>query len=504
MKTTSIKIKTLSLLLFSFLCSNFIPINSQDKKENYDASFTISSKIMNEDRELIISLPKGYNKWDTYDVQYLLDPNWAIERRRGLLNFLQGNGLAKKTIIVGVVSKDRTSDMTPTNMKNFPTSGNAENFIDFIGKEVKPYIESKYKTSGHNIFAGHSFGGLCVMHALLKSPEYFDSYLVGDPSFWFDDQVLVGLAKKKLPAIEGKVLFIGARKGGAYNGMGIDSMEVALKTYAHKNLDWQIKAYEDETHNSVSYKLNYDGMKFISSDFRNAKIELVPNSGEIVSGEPLAVYSSDENENLRYTIDNTEPNFESELFKDSLMLTVPTKVKIKVPSKRSNTIPPNNAEFIQGIKLKGLKKKNRHVSGLKYKYYEFEGTFKKLPNFDTLTVTKTGIIENGFELKSFPKKQEFACVFEGYYEAKKSGYHYFAITSDDGLKFYIHDKLMIDNDYRHTAYKQKSTVLYLEAGLHPIKYEYFQFDKKAEINLFYKSPGTKGSPLGFERFWYKP
>ncbi|AUP77991.1 PA14 domain-containing protein [Flavivirga eckloniae] len=497
MKKVSIK-NHLSTLFILFILASGSLIHAQDMPGE---SFTITSKYMEGDREIQIALPKGYNEWTEYDVQYMLDPKWNMKLRKSLLDFMHNNTMAPRIILVGVVSPDRTSDMTPSKLNNLPTSGNSENFIDFIGKEVMPFVESKYKTSGRNTFAGHSFGGLCVMHALLRSPEYFDSYLVGDPSFWYDNQLLVKLAKEKLPNVGGKTLFIGARKGGPYKGMGIDSMEAALKEHAPDNLDWKIVAYEDETHNSVIYKLNYDGIKFISQDHRNSSIRFVPNQGEVIPGIPLSIFMMQPYEKLRYTLDGSEPDFNSEFMKDSVSISKPTTFKVKIPLKRDNTRPAISGEFVEGKKLKGIKKGKKYLAGLHYTYYE--GDFKKLPDFDTLNSLKTGVVTKGFELQSFPKKTSFASVFKGYFEAKTSGYHYFALTSDDGLKFYIHDKLMINNDWRHAAFEQKSTVVYLEKGLHPIRYEYFQFDGGAEINLYYKAPGEKPGRLGFNRFWYK-
>ncbi len=500
MKKTSIKIKK-QIFLFAFLATTVCStvLNAQDMPGE---SFTLTSEYMKGDRKIQIVLPKNYNEDTAYDVQYMLDPNWGMKRRKFLLDFMQGHAMSPKIILVGVVSPDRTSDMTPTNMKNFPTSGNAENFIDFIGKEVKPFVTSKYKTTDHHIFAGHSFGGLCVMHALLRSPEYFDSYLVGDPSFWYDNQFLVSMAKEKLKHTEGKVLFIGARKGRAYTGMGIDAMEDVLKEHAPDNLDWKIIAYEDETHNSVSYKLNYDGMKFISQEFRNKSLRFIPEQGEIISGMPLTVYQMGASDALRYTTDGSEPNFTSKFLKDSVSISKPLTFKVKVPTKRSSRLPAISGEFVEGKKHKGIKKSKRFIQGLKYTYYE--GDFNKLPNFDTLKVIKKGTVTDGFSLASFPKKELFSCVFSGYFEAKSSGYHYFGLSSDDGLKFYIHDKLMISNDWKHAAYAEKSTVIYLEKGLHPIRYEYFQHKDGAEINLQCKIPGKAPSLLGFDKFWHKP
>ncbi|TYA92367.1 alpha/beta hydrolase-fold protein [Seonamhaeicola marinus] len=501
-------IKFLAIIVCFFSCSNDLPARSNDLlpvQEMPGESFTISSEFMKEDRKIQVALPKGYNEWTEYNVQYMLDPVWNMELRKSLLDFMQKNAMCPKTILVGIVSPDRNSDMTPTKWDGIATSGNADNFIDFITKEVKPFIEKKYKTTGHNTFAGHSFGGLCVMYSFLKSPDSFDAYLIGDPSLWYDDELLVKMAKEKLPKIDsGKTLFIAGRKGNAFKAMGIDAMEEALKENAHESLDWKVVAYEDESHNSIIYKLNYDGIKFISDDYRNSLIKLRPNQGEVVPNVPLEIsVSREDKDNIRYTTDGTEPNFSSPLFNEKITISEPATVKIKVPTTRSNALPAVSGLFVKGEKYKGIKNSNKFKEGLSYKYYEAE--LKQLPDFKTLDVKEVGVVtEQGFGLGTFPRREKFACVYEGFIEAKTEGYHHFINSSDDGFKFYLHDKLIISNDWRHTAYDIKSTVVYLKKGLHPIKFEYFQYKGNLVINLFAKFPEKEGvSRIDFSRFYHK-
>ncbi len=498
-------IKFLAIVFCLFSCSNDLPARSNDipAQEMPGESFTISSEFMKEDRKIQVALPKGYNEWTEYNVHYMLDPVWNMQLRKSLLDFMQTNAMSPKTILVGIVSLDRNSDMTPTKSDRLATSGNADNFIKFITKEVKPFIEKKYKTTGHNTFAGHSFGGLCVMYSFLKSPDSFDAYLVGDPSFWYDDKLLVKMAKEKLPKIDsGKTLFIAGRQGSAFEAMGIDAMELVLKENAHESLDWKVIAYEDENHNSVIYKLNYDGIKFIADDYRNSLIKLRPNQGEVVPGIPVEIsVSRPDIDNLRYTTDDTEPNFGSVLFKEKITISEPATVKIKVPTTRSKSFPAISGNFVEGEKLEGIKKSNKFKKGLSYKYYEVE--LKQLPDFNSLDIKKAGIVtEQGFGLNSFPRKENFACVYEGFIEAKSDGYHYFMTSSDDGFKFYLHDKLIISNDWRHTAYDIKSTVVYLKKGLHPVRYEYFQYKGNFVINLFAKFPENEDvTRIDFSRFY---
>lgn len=76
----------------------------------------------------------------------------------------------------------------------FPTSGQADRFLDFLEKELIPHIDRNYRTYPHRIIAGWSFGGLLATHALIHRPEIFDAYLAISPSLWWDEELLLAEA----------------------------------------------------------------------------------------------------------------------------------------------------------------------------------------------------------------------------------------------------------------------------------------------------------------------
>jgi predicted alpha/beta superfamily hydrolase len=58
--------------------------------------------------------------------------------------------------------------------KNYPTTGHSDKFIDFIEKELQPYIEKKYKTNDSKTIIGQSLGGLLATEILFKKPTLFN------------------------------------------------------------------------------------------------------------------------------------------------------------------------------------------------------------------------------------------------------------------------------------------------------------------------------------------
>src|SRR6185437_3775981 len=163
---------------------------------------TIQSKILSEKRILNIYLPQGYDQNDTtfYPVIYLLDGSADEDfiHIAGLVQFLNFSwvGILPKSILVGIANVDRKRDFTfpttiATDKKESPTSGGSEKFIDFIEKELQPFIEKNYKTNSSKTLIGQSFGGLLATQILLSKPQLFTKYIIVSPSLWWNNESLL-------------------------------------------------------------------------------------------------------------------------------------------------------------------------------------------------------------------------------------------------------------------------------------------------------------------------
>ncbi|CEJ68562.1 Ferri-bacillibactin esterase BesA [Chryseobacterium oranimense G311] len=145
---------------------------------------TLKSKILNEDRTLNIYLPQGFDKAKSYPVIYLLDGsiNEDFIHVTGLVQFFNQMYAMPETIVVGIANIDRKRDFTfHTDLKDlqqdYPTTGHSDKFINFLEKELLPYIGSQYKTTDKYLF-GQSLGGLLATEILFKKPEMFNNYFI--------------------------------------------------------------------------------------------------------------------------------------------------------------------------------------------------------------------------------------------------------------------------------------------------------------------------------------
>ncbi|MFN2458420.1 MAG: alpha/beta hydrolase-fold protein [Chitinophagaceae bacterium] len=87
--------------------------------------------------------------------------------------------------------------------------GEGDQYVDFLVKTLKPYIEKKYrkkKCRKHRFIAGSSMGGLISLYAVLKYPKVFGGAGVFSPAFWIVPS-LKNVVTKKANKIKGKIYF---------------------------------------------------------------------------------------------------------------------------------------------------------------------------------------------------------------------------------------------------------------------------------------------------------
>lgn len=70
--------------------------------------------------------------------------------------------------------------------------GGADIFLDFLVTQVKPLVRRAASVDPAKEYLwGHSYGGLFALHVLFTQADTFARYIAGDPSAWWNDDVLV-------------------------------------------------------------------------------------------------------------------------------------------------------------------------------------------------------------------------------------------------------------------------------------------------------------------------
>lgn len=87
---------------------------------------------------------------------------------------------------------DRAALSARPDGSEWPPTGGAGAFLDFIETELKPAIASEHPIDPRRqILFGHSFGGLFTLYALFHRPGAFQTYIAGSPSIWFGKRAIL-------------------------------------------------------------------------------------------------------------------------------------------------------------------------------------------------------------------------------------------------------------------------------------------------------------------------
>jgi len=242
---------------------------------NFGTKLTLHSKIMDEERPIIVALPDGYEENESnYPVLYLTDGLQNIWHVIGSVEVLTRTGSIPPVIIVGIQSTNRDRDFSPTVAKKWPRSGGGPKFLDFIEKELILYIDTNYRTNAYRILEGHSLGGLFTAYTLLNRPDLFDAHIIMSPSFWWNNEEITEKATaffKSNPTLDKSIFFgIGTLESDTTWGMRkeLSNFIEVIKRNKPDKLRFKHMEMEDEGHMSSPLLSNYYGLKFIFADMK--------------------------------------------------------------------------------------------------------------------------------------------------------------------------------------------------------------------------------------------
>lgn len=129
------------------------------------------------------------------------------------------------------------------------------------------------------------------------------------------------------------------------------------------------------------------------------------------------------------------------------------------------------------------------LTGVNYKYYK--GTFTQLPNFDSLTPSRTGRSEK-VDLSQKTRDYDYAFLFDGYLDIPADGTYRFYLLSDEGSRLYwgkYHkDSIpLIDHDGLHTE-QLDSAEITLTKGVYPFAVSYFERNGAEQLKFQWYCP----------------
>ena len=233
-------------------------------------SYRIFSRVLSENRVIDVTLPDGYGTDSTrrYPVLIVLDGDFQQPIAATTARFYAETSQIPELIVVGVRNTNRGRDFTPALRPDFPAppelpiAGGADNFLDFVGDELLPYIDRHYRTAPLRVLVGHSLGGLFAIYALGHRPALFTGYIVMEPSVWWNRGAEVVEAKAELgepAARHARVMLVNAEP------WGLDTTQWG----AGKPMIRELSA-PGETHASMPLTGISAGLRALFADFKPA------------------------------------------------------------------------------------------------------------------------------------------------------------------------------------------------------------------------------------------
>lgn len=187
---------------------------------------TVFSTVLDQGRELAVYLPPSYYSTpdQKYPVLYILDGDYNFQYVAGILELEGGISERIPEMILVAISGKGTNTYRRNckpNLEGVEDKGNADKVVEFIAKELIPYVNSKYRTEDFKILSGHSLGGLFVTNTALNDPKLFDRYIAISPALWWAGNAIDRVAKQKVNDKGYKTkLYVSLANE---QGMGVDS-----------------------------------------------------------------------------------------------------------------------------------------------------------------------------------------------------------------------------------------------------------------------------------------
>lgn len=288
--------KRLFVAVFTLMLLNTsVSANNNDNSITIGKRVQLDSKVLKEQRELLIYTPDDYSPDKQYHVIYLLDGGVHFIPTVGILKSLMTYRIIPETILVAVKTTNRARDFLPPlsgeaqskmqkwTQTKFPQFGGSDQFLSFFENELFPYIDKHYSVTPHKTLIGHSNGAVLSLYSMLSKPRLFDNYLAISPAPWWSEgqitQQLKALFKAHPDFDSNLYLTVGEEGKRFYGASATWSVNLALQ--APKSFNWQFNQIKQTTHNSVIFPSIYRGLQALYSEFTLPELDQMAKFGEV-------------------------------------------------------------------------------------------------------------------------------------------------------------------------------------------------------------------------------
>lgn len=184
---------SLAVLLLSHAATDGTPVGVDGLQGLGDTRHHIVTSVAAEhDYHVFVGLPRSYNESAdrTYPTLYILDGGALFPLLKGYYRFLRMAEESPEMILVAIsygtpdwrTGNNRGHDYTaPSDEREH--WGGAADFQRFLGEELIPYVETRYRSSSvRRMIFGRSLGGQFVLFTAQTQPELFWGHIASNPA----------------------------------------------------------------------------------------------------------------------------------------------------------------------------------------------------------------------------------------------------------------------------------------------------------------------------------
>ena len=211
------------------------------------------SEKLNETRDIQLYIPEGYSEDKVYPIIVVLDAHYLFESVVANTRYYSYWDEMPESIVVGVnqyKTEDREKDVMYDDDNGFPKD-KGNQFFEFIGMELIPYVEKNYNTANFKMIIGHDLTANFANYYLFKEVPLFDAYINLSPSFAPKMEERIA---KRLEEFENKKFYYlaTAEEDTKKSLLRIRDLNNALKNLKNENIFYYYDEFTEANHNSLA------------------------------------------------------------------------------------------------------------------------------------------------------------------------------------------------------------------------------------------------------------
>ncbi|MGV3460723.1 MAG: alpha/beta hydrolase [Flavobacterium sp.] len=237
--------------------------NAQEIIENFH------SDKLGADREITIITPLSYEKEKDkkYPLVLVLDGDYLTDPVSGIFSYTSYWDDLPEVIIVGISQGDTREDDTAFDKDSgFPVEQGAQ-FFDFIGTELMPHLEKKYRLAPFKAVAGHDMTAGFLNAFLFKDKPLFNAYIAMSPELGADMEVKIA---ERLGAVARPVFYYLATSDSdaARFRKKIKTLDEGIRAKNNAQVKYKFEEFKGASHYALAAMAIPQAIYHIFGDFQ--------------------------------------------------------------------------------------------------------------------------------------------------------------------------------------------------------------------------------------------